>query len=205
HLPGPPHDDARLEVPEEEVAPVGPSGEVPAALGVPLAPRRPPRAAGDLEGMRLQLVPVPERRLPIERSPGLSSGGIGAGPAEPLKAGEVRDEPAIHGQHTRREFTSLALARRRQCIEERGVTEVLLQVDSGLLVDLVDLRDRQTGVAKRPRVGEEGTVLLRIRAVYTDGGLVIPAHQAVELARGTIPVEGEDRCGRFTEVAEEQT
>src|SRR5690606_34290730 len=155
--------------------------------------------------MVLEVVQVPEDRLPIEGSPGISNGVIDNLSAEHLEARELLDDPPIHGQHTRREFTSLALARRRQCIEERGVTEVLLQVDSGLLVDLVDLRDRQTGVAKRPRVGEEGTVLLRIRAVYTDGGLVIPAHQAVELARGTIPVEGEDRCGRFTEVAEEQT
>src|SRR5690606_3581903 len=128
-------------------------------LEVPFEIRLVERDLRQLEEVVLEVVEIPENRLPIEGGSRVRHSIVDHSPTEDLEAWELGDYATVQRQHRSREVPALVLARGGERVEESGVAEILLQVHSRRLVDLEDLRHLEPRPAECAREAEECAIL----------------------------------------------
>src|SRR5690606_3947870 len=97
-------------------------------LEVSLEPRLVEGDLRELEEVVLEVVEIPEDRLAIERGPRIGDRVVDDPAADDLEARELLDHLPVDREHRGGEPTDRLFPGRRECIEQRSVAEILLEV-----------------------------------------------------------------------------
>ena len=136
------------------------------------------RHARQLEEVILEVVQVPQDRLPVERIARIRCREIDDPPAPHLEQGQPPDHIAVHGHYGLGKRSARRRTRLVQGVEQRGVPEVLEKVDPALLVVRQDLRHGKIDGAESARKREECPILLVIRSDHSDDRIGSGAQQS---------------------------